>query len=294
MGEKDESPVDVITEKEDLRAVLSWQQQRFQHLQSLAQGVLSLIIAVLAVLVSTYVAFSHQLPPLAIDPDSFDSVVTEVYFGEFAVAVILLMNAILLVFLMTSLALFLIFSFTDLFNIITHRGLDNGIIHDKGFIFIDGEYLGKMDADLFDYRSNSVSDAIESNYDLLNSIYSDFVEATLRVGAFLLFIVVIVSVYNRLFSLEVYYLVGYNITMIFFAPAFKKIDEMVRSKLAIGKDQPQNQKTLLQELFSEEEGRWKYIDERLPERAIFQLIGLVSLISVTTVILSILYQAVIV
>lgn len=275
-SQKEEKPNFEVRTRKDARAVLSWQQNRYQHLQSLSRGLFGTLIAMLAILISVSVAFSNRLRPIPTEIDSaLRTAASSTPVGPTGALLTILLNGLILYTLLALAAYSFVVAALRLYDIFTERSLLlNLILHstaDQGNEDNGGESLK----------------ILRRNRDELNATYARFTEGAFRILMFTSLVMLMSIIYYFSTRLHLTNLLANNI--LFIMPGSVLIKFGLR--IFIGGDVTSSAEnaesmTFAEEFLQEDKGRWSHVEFHRIENILFTTSIGISLVVVLIWVLS--------
>lgn len=152
----------VIGNKEDIRTLVEWQQQRYHQLQNISLALMSGFLTILAIIATIlsprYSSFLIPLP----SPETIRQLSGEYIFGYAGMSAIIAFNYLIAIFMFALCAIFAFFGVYKLYNIVSNPPLEPKLVELALF------EKGGIDADLFEDCGFST---VESN--LRESFYKN-------------------------------------------------------------------------------------------------------------------------
>lgn len=291
-GNNEESGNQVlIGTRETGRAIISWQQERYHHVQSLARGLLGSILTSLAVSVTVLTAFDYRIPKIPAKLSIYNEVAQNLMMptSGLVLQLISFLNILLFFTLIALSSVLFIAAVGRLYNIISSRPLSIGVSSSHYVSIVHRDTFDQiMNETGLDPVSSKYKDLIRKNQSMVESLNSLFTQATMRILLVLLFLIGGIGLYYQLANSSFYTIFLINIGFITPSSVTTRISKEL---FDIQRDDIINKNTSLsKELLLEDDpvSRWGKIQTSKTEKILIATIQLVSFLSLLVVGISLL------
>lgn len=278
-SQDDERPALRIESREDARAILSWQYERYQHLQSLSRGLFGTLIAMLAILVSVTVTFSDQLRsiPTEMGP-AFRTAASSTPVGPDGAFLTVVLNGLIL-YTMVVLSMYSFGVATlRLYEVFTERKLSTNIVLGE-IANLEGS---TVDEELLEF--------LRSNHDKLDETYAKFTEGAFRILLFSSLVIGMAFIYYYAARIQLTNLLIHNIMLMIPGSIITKFGlKIVRSEDDQANTDDEGSMTFAEEFFHDDKGRWSHIEFHRIENLLVFITTIISFFIVLIWVLSILF-----
>ncbi|WP_335999369.1 hypothetical protein [Halorientalis halophila] len=267
----------------EARHILSWQQSKYQHIQSLSQGILTAQITILAVAATILAATYQLIPSIPLDSSQYVSSASSsiLPIGGSAALLIVLVNWILFYVLVFMSIIFLLLSLYKLFDVATSQRLPPRLPHNS--VLLQSDISEKFESEGW---SMEVRRAIMDNNRIIKDSYIDYVSGSLRIPASLSVIFVAIYLYYICTEIRVITILSMDLTLLISAP----LVNMVSEKFVQHESSNDTQNSLAEEMILLGEGsRWELVELTMPEKILTYLVSLISLIALLAAIVSMIF-----
>lgn len=260
-----------IDEIRRLELVLNQQHSRHQHLQSLAQGLFGVLIAMLAVLISVFVSFSDRLQPFPSELNSeFVEISQTVPIGPTAAFLTVIFNQAIFYLLILLAMMSFSISILRMFDVFVDRHPPIGI---------------RLNPQTSDNEMNDESDmkaVIEENRRKIERAERLFRNGALRALFFGITFVSALTLYYHTVRLSLWVLFLNDLVFLLPVGAFYRLFRDTEEHEE-EKENAENPESLAKELLKEEGARMRDFELNTKEKYIFGATSLVSLIVILLV-----------
>lgn len=258
--QKDKNQELKVESRDDGRAVLEWQYNRYQHLQSLSRGLFGTLVAMVAILVSVSITFADQLkslPPemgpqyvraakgLPVDP-----------IGAFLTVSL---NSILIYTLFLLFFYSIVVSTLRFYAVFTDSGLPPLTL-----------VKTQEKSDVRDLQTT-----IQENQEYIEKIHQKYTEGAFRILIFISVIIIISFIYYYSTQLQLVNLIAYDFLLLIPGSATVKFWKKV---LGNNGDEQVEEDTvsLTTEFVQEDGGRWSHVEFHWVENLLFSITTLIT------------------
>lgn len=257
-SQEDEEPHIEVKTREDARAILTWQQDRYQHLQSLSRGLFGTLIAMLAILVSVFVTFSDRLRPIPTEMDSaVRTAASSTPLGIVEAFLIVLLNGLILYTLLALTVYSFLVATLKLYEIFTERKLPLNIAFQSNTI----------------HDSESVDEGflkiLRKNRNQLDETYARFTEGAFRIILFTSLVILMSIMYYYTTRLQLTNLLYQNILLLIPGSVITKFGLKIVQSGDGDSDDEQESVTFAEEFLQEDKSRWSHIELHRIENLLF-------------------------
>lgn len=205
----------LIGDREDITSILDWQVRRYHHLQTLSRGVFGTLIALIAVLLSAYVAFSGEVGKIPTNEATMRGVANELPIGTIAVNLTLALNLFIFMGLLILATFSLSIAFIRLFDVFTTRHLPPKTIFDgEPILFPKEKQTAPTKIGVTKPASECFRQMIHENQTKLEHTYNQFLEGSVRILTFLAYIFSGTFIYYHSANLEMTMVLWYNVILV--------------------------------------------------------------------------------
>lgn len=275
---EDAEPTLEIQTREDARTILSWQQNRYQHLQSLSRGLFGTLIAMLAILMSVSVAFSDRLRPIPTEIDSaLRSAASSTPVGPSGAFLTVVLNGLILYTLLALATYSFAVAALRLYDIFTERSLPLNLVFQS-----TTNHRGEDDNDGF-------LKVLRRNRNELNVTYARFTEGAFRIIMFTSLVILMSVIYYYATRMQLKNLLAHNLMFIIPGSVLLRFSLRVFQGEGGASDRDDKESlTFAEEFLKEDEGRWSHIEFHRIENLLFTIAIAISFVVVLIWVLSIL------
>lgn len=275
----------LIGTPESARSIVSWQHNRYHHLQSLAQGLLGSILTALAITATVLAALDYNLPDLPEGSSVYRKAALEFPLDTtiLAAKAVVLSNYLISVILAILSGIVLLAALNRLYTVIAGHPLETGVSsRDYISIVSEGEYMNLInDTGIKPLKSN-YTQIIRDNQRQIEITNRIFIQAAMRTLTSLLLIVMASYIYWKVTIPKLSPLILLNLPALLPAPI---VSNPLRRVLKI---ESRNQNTaetgIFQELFlNDESSRWEQLEVNWVEILLLRSIQVLSILSLLNV-----------
>lgn len=279
----------LISTREDAQAIIDWQHERYHHLQSLAQGLLSSVLTASAVVATVVTATQYRLPKLPSSSSTYETAASSfpIPISVNASRSVILFNYGVSILIGISALIVISVACHRLYTIISSHPLKIGISSDNYVSIVSPDEFQDINNN---QGINSVADnfteVIKENQSQIENTNERFTQGAMRVVLAIILASISIYHYYQSSSTNLAGLVLMNVS--FLLPS--QISSTVLKKVTGAKREDLNKRKteLLQELPFENNAlsRWEVIEENKIELILLVFIQLLSLLSLVSIVIS--------
>lgn len=274
--------------REDIRTLVEWQQQRYHQLQNISLALLSGFLTVLAI-IATIIAPNY---PSIITPiptsEQIELAASSTIFGFASVSAIVALNYLLSVFLFVLAGIFGFFGVYKLYNIVSNPPL-RPKLEELNVVGVDNSELEALEEAGFNTIQKELQISFHKNQSAIEAVRNDFKMALIRLPAALFGGYFAAQLYFYTASLDIPNILLYDLVLLL--PA--SVLTLILSKVFLDSEAQDSTPTSIgREIFKREGGRFpnQFIG---PERWVTAFNNLLSFLVLLTIILELGYKFVV-
>lgn len=281
-GQTDENLL--IGDREDIRTLVEWQQQRYHQLQNISLALLSGFLTVLAIIATV---LSPHYPSLLISLPSSEvvrQVAEESILGYAAISAVIAFNYLIAIFSFALAIVFAFFGTYKLYNIVSNPPLepklDERTIFEKGSISV-----GVFNSCGFSTVKRDLRESFHKNKNLIENSRRDFKMALIRLPISLMGGHLAAQLYYHTLSLNISNILLYDIILVF---PTSVLTLGMKNFLSISGDADSKPNSIAQEI-TRDNGRFP-TELIKPERWIAEFNNMLGILIVITIIVDLAWK----
>ena len=265
--------------EDDARFILSSQQNRAHHLQSLAQGLLGVAIAIITIVATISLALFDGIPEPPSNPEYYSGIAdSTIIAGPLTVQWTTAISQLIGLTLFLVSGNFLITAIFHLYNVFTSNELDLGIpLEKKRIIGPDPVPITIQDCSDSPSITGEYQKAIQENQEHLHSLHRSFIAGSLRLFVFPIILVNSMYIYHWAVTVKPEPLLVMSLVMIvpatIVSPIFQRFISSNNSQR-----NPSNPSVEFAQEMLRGKGRWEEITATSVERILSQLLSTLALL----------------
>jgi hypothetical protein len=247
--------------EESVRSIISWQQQRFQHLQTLSQGLLSVLLALATIAITLFSVFRNDIPKISPSAKELQDAATGLPITQTTTAFTVILNGFLLIGLFSAFVFLLIEFLSDVFTSLTQNPPDSHY-PSTGTAIPEEIPLHEQ----FDMGSavDRFRENLKANSEKVGDTEQMFISSALRLILILVFAGLAAHTYYLISSADVLSLVFLN-SILFVPPIMAFSIDLISQTVSDNPEQSEGN-ILTQTYFISQENKWEDLEFNLFER----------------------------